>query len=582
MDMPDDLPVGYYLLNFQHVQKFVVETYGDLLTVSELAFHRSFSVMSLDARRLYVRLALRKGPLFRQDKLNYDEIDNMQMARDELFDNGFLDSGVEESAEVLTSLLTKSELLSLIGCLKPDADAKAKKGRRSDLLTLLEDVTAGEVRHWMPFEILRPLQLQHLLLYRLLYFGNLDQDFTEFVLTDLGLLRYEDYPLVADNRLFNSRIYVDQLLALHSLNILANDTVASGDVHGVGEVLTCVHKIVSTQVGSDAVGLAIDVARATLMRRKDRIVNKLGYFLERQGLLDEALATYRYASAPPARERRARILAKQDDRLGALCLCREISGSPLDEAELEFADRFQRRLERKMDLEATSSLAPESFNTVSFNTISFKTRMLCLPRTDEHGVEESVRKYYEDQGSKSFFVENNLFNALFGLTFWDLIFKDVPGAFFNAYQRGPADLYNPSFYQTRATEIERRLDSLIRSTSYCDQVMRDRVMRNFRTKQGIANPFVNWDMIGEELLELALARIEVGQLAGVFRRLLFDLRNNRSGFPDLVVFPEAGYELIEVKGPGDRLQANQKRWLRSFEQFAIPYRVVNVEWISRD
>jgi len=60
---------------------------------------------------------------------------------------------------------------------------------------------------------------------------------------------------------------------------------------------------------------------------------------------------------------------------------------------------------------------------------------------------------------------------------------------------------------------------------------------------------------------------------------LWDLRNNRSGFPDLVLFPDCGsYQLLEVKGPGDRLQDNQKRWIRAFERFGIPYRVVNVAW----
>jgi len=45
------------------------------------------------------------------------------------------------------------------------------------------------------------------------------------------------------------------------------------------------------------------------------------------------------------------------------------------------------------------------------------------------------------------------------------------------------------------------------------------------------------------------------------------------------LFPDCGsYQLLEVKGPGDRLQDNQKRWIRAFERFGIPYRVVNVAW----
>ena len=39
-----------------------------------------------------------------------------------------------------------------------------------------------------------------------------------------------------------------------------------------------------------------------------------------------------------------------------------------------------------------------------------------------------------------------------------------------------------------------------------------------------------------------------------------------------------GDVLLEVKGPGDQLQKNQKRWMRYFDKLSIPYRVVNVMW----
>ena len=49
--------------------------------------------------------------------------------------------------------------------------------------------------------------------------------------------------------------------------------------------------------------------------------------------------------------------------------------------------------------------------------------------------------------------------------------------------------------------------------------------------------------------------------------------------PDLIFFPSrGGYELIEVKGPGDRVQANQLRWMRYFAEHDIPHRVTWVEW----
>ncbi|HIL96585.1 MAG TPA: VRR-NUC domain-containing protein, partial [Pseudomonadales bacterium] len=52
-----------------------------------------------------------------------------------------------------------------------------------------------------------------------------------------------------------------------------------------------------------------------------------------------------------------------------------------------------------------------------------------------------------------------------------------------------------------------------------------------------------------------------------------------SGFPDLIVFPASqGYRLTEIKGPGDKLQNNQKRWFRFFKASGIPANILNVAW----
>ncbi|MEX3824462.1 VRR-NUC domain-containing protein, partial [Paraburkholderia sp. BR14262] len=65
-----------------------------------------------------------------------------------------------------------------------------------------------------------------------------------------------------------------------------------------------------------------------------------------------------------------------------------------------------------------------------------------------------------------------------------------------------------------------------------------------------------------------------------FERLLREPVANRSGLPDLVRFwpHERRYELIEVKGPGDRLQDNQRRWLAYCVQHCMPVSVLQVRW----
>ncbi|MNP86424.1 VRR-NUC domain protein [compost metagenome] len=65
-----------------------------------------------------------------------------------------------------------------------------------------------------------------------------------------------------------------------------------------------------------------------------------------------------------------------------------------------------------------------------------------------------------------------------------------------------------------------------------------------------------------------------------FQRILADIKANRAGMPDLIQFwpQERRYRLIEVKGPGDRLQDNQLRWLEFCARHGIPVEVCYVQW----
>jgi hypothetical protein len=105
------------------------------------------------------------------------------------------------------------------------------------------------------------------------------------------------------------------------------------------------------------------------------------------------------------------------------------------------------------------------------------------------------------------------------------------------------------------------------------------VSARWQQKQGLMNPLVNWQDINLEIIRIALERIDYLHWRAVFDRILRDLRNNSSGFPDLVHFPAVGgYRLIEVKGPGDSLQKNQQRWMQYFHQHGIPHQLARVTW----
>mgnify|MGYP003632973628 FL=1 len=99
-------------------------------------------------------------------------------------------------------------------------------------------------------------------------------------------------------------------------------------------------------------------------------------------------------------------------------------------------------------------------------------------------------------------------------------------------------------------------------------------------KQGIACTLIHWPSLPKSLLEHALAYIPAEHLELVFRHLLSDLRNHRRGMPDLIVFNlnQHTYRLVEVKGPGDRLQDHQRLWIETMLAAGLPVSVAEIRW----
>lgn len=194
-------------------------------------------------------------------------------------------------------------------------------------------------------------------------------------------------------------------------------------------------------------------------------------------------------------------------------------------------------------------------------------------------VELLVRAHLEgstDGGTRVYYVENALISSLFGLLCWKAVFAPLPGAFFHAFHHGPADLASAGFHPRRRREFAECLAQLD-----CG-AYKDTIRRHFAEKSGISSPFVAWGLLDGPLLETALACFPASHLAHWFDWILRDVTVNRCGFPDLVQFwaASARYRLIEVKGPGDRLQDNQRRCLDHCLSADMPVSVCRVRWVD--
>ncbi len=538
-----ELPTGYYLENFNIVLEFVARHHTRVLNQVELDFLSAFPTLSIEARYLYVRLISRKGPVFRSDKLSYAEIASIQDSAGELQEAGFLLIDPEVALEDLGRLLLKSELLQLF----PHELTDHSKKRKPELLEILQEALgAGSLNIELPFAIYKPQKQEVIEVFRLLFFGNLWQDFTEFVLQDLGLTRYERYVIRPEDSIFRNRNSIEWYIMIHAMSELVYQIQEEQAYHRYADIL------------EDLPG-PLDQPR--LERHRSRLINTMARDYERIGEYSLALNLFESSSEVPARERRLRMLTKLGKVEEARKLCKQMLKRPMDEEESEVAGRFQLKLEGE---KAKRHLDSE-----------FQHRRIDLPEHEQ--VEMAVLEHLSSATHKVYYVENALMLGLFGLVFWDVVFMPLPGAFFNHFQSGPADLFTPAFYPQRESEFKQRFREFENSSDPGAALL-----ETYLDKVGISNHLVHWSILSEELVTLACDHIPGSHLRSIFQRLCFDLRNNRSGFPDLIMFDteNGSYRMIEVKGPGDRLQSNQKRWLRHFESQIIPYEVVYVNWTS--
>ena len=549
-----DLPSDYYLKNFRELIEFVGSVYSDILDTSEIRWLRDFAVLPENAQRLYIRLLCRTRLTFRSSRLVYDEIRDINKAAQILASSDFLDINGELGVDDLLPLFTRAELLA---CLKLPV-AKGIKRAELDvhiLENLSESVVATKLKE--QDSIYRVRHQSIFQLFSLCFFGNLYQDMTDFVLRDLGLTRFEYYPINGDTRAFDSREQLERhLLYYRCVDVL--EQTLQGDV---AEILDLHGRLPPVSGSSDS----------NLVRRCDRLTNKLARQLERLEHFEEALTLYQTAIRPPSRERQSRIYFRIGAPLEAIDLCQQIVEDPISEEEYEFALQFGAKVAKALSKDGQATMQwPKVSRFVP------ETRHLELEQSGK-SVEQSVALYYQRSG-QCFYTENVLFNAVFGLTFWEVIFAPVKGVFFNRFQSAPADFYEPEFYESRSIAIEAVFQSL---TSITD--LRQQVEQKWSEKSGLQNPLVQWRYISEPLLEAALVHIPLPNWLAIFRRLLSDLRQNRNGFPDLIRFPDTGgFELLEVKGPGDSLQKNQIRWMRFFREHEMPCAVVHVSWIDSD
>ena len=533
----------YYLNNFHKALNWLQQRHADLLLADELALLRRFVELAQPAQALLVRMIMRKGEHFRASKLEYAEIGCTRTAAQALLAAELISAEQALTPHEVFSLLRKDELLEHF-------DARALRGlKKTELLEHLSSLhpEPRSFAAWCPNldEQVYSLSIHELCeRLRLMFFGNLRQDWTEFVLADLGIFRYEQVELSDNSRVFRHRGDVDCYLQLQ----------ACRDAFEAGEPLNEVLQRIDAQ----------NCDSRFLAARRSKLLFRLGQQLEREAQLESALVCYADCQYADARLRRVRVLERLGRPAEAYALACEAAAAPRNDAESQGVQRALQRLGRQLGLNKSPPAklpAPSRLD-------------LSLPRPDALSVEYAVKLHLSEPEAPVHYVENSLICSLFGLLCWPAIFAPLPGAFFHPFHSGPVDLLSADFHPRRA-ELFAACLAQLDSDAY-----KSTIRQTYVDKYGILSPFVFWGALDAELLEQALDCLPAAHLRAWFQRLLLDIKANRAGMPDLIQFwpAQKRYRMIEVKGPGDRLQDNQRRWLAFCAEHGMPVDVCYVQW----
>ncbi|KAI0062194.1 hypothetical protein BV25DRAFT_1916125 [Artomyces pyxidatus] len=190
-------------------------------------------------------------------------------------------------------------------------------------------------------------------------------------------------------------------------------------------------------------------------------------------------------------------------------------------------------------------------------------------------VETLALQHYERLGYKGYHCEGSIVRTLFGILFWDIIFAPVSGAFETPYQAAPLDIMEDSFYFAREELIEQRLKEL-------EEGFAGKILRSVDEEHRDKNTWcvgVDWDAFPREhLFEIIECFPSGAALATICRLFCEEYGHRSSGLPDLFIwnFETQHLKFVEVKGPGDTLQENQKLWIDVLHRAGFDVEVCHV------
>ena len=535
---PIILPQKYYHQYFMEVLAFVKKYSTHLMGPEEKLFILDFNKLSIDAQCLFIRLSNRKGPYFRLDKLNYDEISSIETTTKELEFSGFISSEFDVNEKIF-EVFTKAELKATYTHLD-----WSKQTKKDAIIQLNEMQSHNSILTQFPLiEVIRQEALEFI---KMLYFGKYKKQMTEFVIRDIGYIKLETLDETQFTPWFESRKEALAAFELYKLSSLVRSALKEINAIAIHNTLVMIPwKKYLLSLKTHQIG--------------DPLLLLMGKQLEREEAYKLALNYYQLAKKHPARERQIRILNRLGEVEKAKSLAIDVMKEQWNASEYLFAKDFLSKKNIRIKRSTSKKLK--------------EATCIEVPFVANQSIEDAALQFYKNLGFNGIHGENYLWKNLFVLILWDQIFDQSIGVYHNPIQRCASDIYTKTFYEKRKDAILKNLKSFRSKKS-----MIKSLDKRFEEKYGITNPMIYWNSkIKQHLIQLIL-NLPFQALKKILIEMSKNLKDNSTGFPDLFVWKDKTYHLYEIKSPNDHLSSQQLFWLNFMQSLGIQAKIIRVHY----
>ena len=537
------LPTFYYHGHFMEMLDFVATNYAHVLLPEHVTFIEDFHALSREAQCLYIRLVNRKGRVFAIERLRYPELGDLGPLLDTLRQRAWIDRPGVLHFDDVVGFLTRSEIYDV---LKPRMAGLSRTLKKAELVEFVrENISAGEfMSHLRTDRLLVQKRVDAVRYLLFLYFGRVQDGLARFTMRDLGLVRTQDSGESYEPR------FSDRSEALESyffaLRLQAAESGARTDFR---DLVSEAANWPETNFPSSA-------------KLRDQLAYRLGRMAEKRGEIDDAISLFKLGESAHCSEKLIRLLlssGRRDEAQRHLQNC--IDDPRSDEEWLAACDIFERKFRKKRTSMATDMLRA--------------AEVIQIDESQSGSPERAAIGYYEDRGYKAFRTENLLWRTLFGLLFWEQLFRTNDASTHSPFEMLPAALSNGTFYESHERSVEDGLARIAGNPGACKRELLKVSTRYYGQPNGI----FRWRESMNDALFALLDRADGAAIAHMLRQLCRHYLDFRYGYPDLMVVDDEGVRFIEVKTDGDQLRRNQLTRIRQLRDAGFRTDVVRVNWV---